>query len=62
MGGYEGLIPTARKVFIDAEGARIEIMCADIEDIVRSKETANRPKDEKPVQLLRAQMEQRKSR
>ena len=62
MGGYEGMIPTARKIFIDAEGARIEVLCADIKDIVRSKETANRPKDEKPVKLLRAQIEQRKAR
>lgn len=61
MGGYEGLIPTARKIFIDADGARIEILCADIEDIVRSKETANRPKDEEPVKLLRSQIEQRKA-
>lgn len=62
MGGYEGLIPTARKVLIDAEGARIEILCADIEDIVRSKVTANRPKDQESVELLKDQMERRKAR
>ena len=62
MGGYEGLIPTARKIVIDAGGAQVEILCADIEDIVRSKIEANRPKDEEPVKLLQAQIEQRKAR
>lgn len=62
MGGYEGLVPTARKIFINAEGARIEILCADIEDIVRSKETANRPKDQESVDFLKDQIERRKTR
>ena len=60
MGGYEGLIPTARKIVIDAEGAQVEILCADIEDIVRSKAKANRPKDEQPIKLLRKQIKQSK--
>ena len=62
MGGYEGLIPTARKVFIEVKDARIEILCADIEDIVRSKIEVNRPKDRDSVDLLKDQIEQRKSR
>lgn len=62
MGGYEGLIPTARKIVIHAGGAQVEILCADIEDIVRSKIEANRPKDEEPVKLLQAQIEQRRAR
>ena len=62
MGGYEGLIPTARKVFIEVKDTRIEILCADIEDIVRSKIEVNRPKDRDSVDLLKDQIEQRKSR
>lgn len=61
MGGYEGLIPNARKIVIDTDGARLEILCADIEDILRSKTAVNRPKDEEPIILLRAQIKRRKA-
>ena len=37
MGGYEELLPNACKVIIEADGDRIEVLCADIRDIVRSK-------------------------
>ena len=37
MGGYEELLPNACKVVIEADGDRIEVLCADIRDIVRSK-------------------------
>ena len=61
MGGYEGLIPTARKIVIDAEGAQVEILCADIEDIVRSKAEADRPKDNKSIELLEHQIARRRT-
>ena len=62
MGGYEELLPNACKVIIEADGDRIEVLCADIRDIVRSKKTAGRPKDQESVSLLKQQMKQRNSR
>ena len=61
MGGYEDLIRSANKIVIDAGGAQFAIWCADIEDIVRSKTAADRPKDRRSVKLLLAQIEQNKS-
>lgn len=61
MGGYEGMRPNARKIVIDTDGDQLEILCADIEDILRSKTAANRPKDEEPIILLQAQIERKKA-
>ena len=61
MGGYANLIRSANKVVIDAGGAQVEIWCADIDDILRSKAAANRPKDRPSVELLRAQIRQNES-
>jgi hypothetical protein len=43
--GYAELEPNARRVRVDS----VEVMVADIEDVIRSKETAGRPKD---IQVL----------
>lgn len=62
MGGYENLIRSAHKIVIDADGAQVEIWCADIDDIMRSKAAADRPKDRPSVELLRAQIETKRVR
>ena len=62
MGGYEGLIPAAQKIVINTDSGPVEIWCADIEDILRSKESLDRPKDRPSVKRLQAQIQQRKNR
>lgn len=56
-GGYPNLIAAARPISIETADGRIDVLCADIEDIIRSKQAANRPKDLPVVTLLRAQLE-----
>jgi len=56
-GGYPHLIAAARPVSIETASGTIDVLCADIEDIIRSKQAANRPKDLPAVALLQAQLE-----
>ena len=58
LDGYQQLLPTAHPVSINAGGQRITVLCADLADIVRSKETANRDKDRGVLPLLRAQIDE----
>ena len=56
-GGYPNLVAAARPVTIDTADGQIDVLCAGIEDIIRSKQAANRPKDLPAVALLQAQLE-----
>lgn len=56
LDGYQQLLPTAHPVSINADGQRITVLCADLSDIVKSKQTANREKDLGVLPLLRAQI------
>ena len=54
--GYPSLVPGARTVTIEADGDHYDVQCADIADIIRSKQAADRPKDHRAVLLLQAQL------
>ena len=56
MGGYDGLINTAQPVTVIVDGEPVIVMCADIEDIIRSKKTVNREKDRLSVPHLEEQL------
>ena len=58
-GGYPDLVAAARPVNIQTADGATDVLCADIEDIIRSKQAANRPKDRPVVTLLQAQLEAR---
>ena len=58
VGDYEDLMRSAHPVRIEIDGSLIEIMCADLADIVASKIAADRAKDRGAVVLLQAQLEQ----
>lgn len=47
--GYEDLVQTARSIAID----HLSIAVADLADIIRSKQAANRPKDQRVLPTLR---------
>ena len=52
---------SAQTVVIIVDGVPVEIMCADLADIVRSKVAADRAKDRKSLVLLQAQLAQRRT-
>lgn len=56
LDGYRDLLRSAHPVTINADGEPIRVLCADLADIVTSKETANRDKDRGVLPLLRAQI------
>ena len=58
-GGYEELARRAHIVPISVDGDTIPVRCADLADIVRSKQAANRPKDQEVIELLVAQLHDR---
>lgn len=58
-GGYDELAPRAHTILIRVGDQTFPIRCADLADIVRSKQAANRPKDDQSLQLLIAQLEDR---
>lgn len=61
-GGYPSLIAAARPATIETADGQINVLCAAIEDIIRSKQAANRPKDIPAITLLQAQLEARTAR
>ena len=58
-GGYDELAQRAHTVLISVDGDTFPVRCADLSDIVRSKQAANRPKDREAMELLVAQLEHR---
>lgn len=58
-GGYDELAQRAHTVPIHLGDETFPVRCADLADIVRSKQAANRPKDDQSLQLLIAQLEDR---
>lgn len=57
--GYRELIKSSHLVSVEVDGCRISFPCADLADIVHSKRTADRPKDNQVLPLLEAQLENR---
>ena len=60
--GYRDLVISAQSIVINVDGESTRVLCADLADIVRSKEAALRDKDEQVLPLLRAQLDQRQNR
>ena len=58
-GGYGELAKRAHIVMIQVDGEEYPVQCADLADLVRSKTAANRPKDQRVLGLLVAQLEER---
>ncbi len=58
-GGYDELAQRAHTVLIRVGDETFPVRCADLGDIVRSKQAANRPKDRAILELLVAQLEDR---
>lgn len=58
-GGYDELAQRAHTVLISVDGDTIPVRCADLADIVRSKQAADRPKDREVMELLVAQLHDR---
>ena len=58
-GGYEELAQRAHTVLLVVDGETTQVRCADLADIVRSKQAADRPKDRDVLALLVAQLEDR---
>lgn len=54
--GYRELLKSAHQVEIKTEDFRCRVLCADLEDIIRSKRAANRDKDRNVADLLEAQL------
>ena len=61
-GGYEELAQRAHTVLLRVDDETIRVRCADLADIVRSKQAADRPKDREVLELLVAQLEDRDAR
>lgn len=57
--GYRELIKSSHLVSVEVDGRRISFPCADLADIVHSKRTADRPKDNQILPLLEAQLDLR---
>ncbi len=62
VGGYEELAKRAHTVVLSVDGETLRVRCADLADIVRSKQAADRPKDREVLELLVAQLEDRDTR
>ncbi len=58
LDGYQQLLRTAHPVSINAGGQRITVLCADLADIIHSKQIANRDKDRGVLPLLRDQIDE----
>ena len=58
-GGYDELAQRAQTVLLRVGDETFPVRCADLADIVRSKQAANRPKDDQSLQLLIAQLQDR---
>jgi hypothetical protein len=54
-GGFADLAPKAHRMSVDG----IEVLVADLEDVIRSKEAAGRPKDIRVLPTLYRHLEQR---
>lgn len=61
-GGYDELVHSAHTVAIEVDGETVPVRCADLADIVRSKETADRFKDREDLAVLVQQLEAREGR
>lgn len=57
--GYRDLVISARSISIEIDGVPTRVLCADLADIVRSKEVTLRDKDKESLPLLRAQLAKR---
>lgn len=62
LDGYQSLIPAAHKIIVEADGEQFAVLCADLGDIVRSKRTADRPKDNEVLPLLEAHLDAERQR
>ena len=58
-GGYEELARRAHTILLSVDDETIQVRCADLADIVRSKQAADRPKDREVLELLVAQLKDR---
>ena len=56
-GGYDELAHAAHTVAIEVDEETVPVRCADLADIVRSKETADRFKDREDLAVLVQQLE-----
>ena len=56
LNGYRELLKSAHLVEVETDGFGCRVLCADIEDIIRSKRAANRDKDRRVVDNLEAQL------
>ena len=59
LDGYRELIKRSHLVSVEVDGRRISLPCADLADIIHSKRTADRPKDNQVLPLLEAQLDDR---
>ena len=59
LDGYRELIKSSHPVSVEVDGQRVSLPCADLADIVHSKRTADRPKDNQVLPLLEAQLHDR---
>jgi len=57
-GGYDDLVEHSLSMSIQGHGVRV----ASLEDVIRSKEAANRPKDQAALPLLRQLLQELRSR
>ncbi len=60
--GYDELAQAAHTVAIEVDGETVPVRCADLADIVRSKETADRFKDREDPSALVGQLETNETR
>lgn len=59
LDGYRELLLSSHLVSIDVDGEPITVQCADLADIIHSKRTADRAKDNQVLPLLEAQLDER---
>ena len=62
LSGYRELLRSCHVIPVEVDGEQIDVPCADLADILRSKEAAKRPKDLAVLPILHAQLEMRNSR
>lgn len=60
--GYDELAAAAHTVLVEIDGEVFPVRCADLADIVRSKEAADRAEDQRDLEVLVPQLEERESR
>ena len=61
-GGYDELSRAAHTVTIEVDGEPLPVRCADLADIVRSKQAADRFKDRGDLEILVPQLREREAR